>query len=85
MALPAAFADAVVMQNTLVLPDRGAIVRVTHAAGAEIDAFGYGDFYGWNGGNLYLAETLIDSQSRRSSLKAVQLWLCEIGAHSYRM
>jgi hypothetical protein len=45
VALPAAFADAEVMQNTLVLPDRGGIVSVSHASGAEIDGMAYGSFY----------------------------------------
>jgi RHS repeat-associated protein len=70
--LPAGFKVAVVMQNTLVLPDRGAIVRVTHASGAEIDVFAYGDFYGLNAENHYLADSLIDLLGRRSSLKSVQ-------------
>jgi hypothetical protein len=39
---------------------------------AEIDAFSYGDFYGLSAENAYLADTLIDSLSRRSSLKSVQ-------------
>ncbi len=61
-----------VMQDALRLPDRGGILRVTHASGAEIDAFSYGEFYGLNAENLYLADSLIDSLSRRSSLKSVQ-------------
>jgi hypothetical protein len=77
VALPAGLEDAVVMQNTLALPDRGAIVRVTHDSDAEIDVFAYGDFYGLNAENLYLAGSLIDSLGRRSSLKSVQLWQCE--------
>ncbi len=72
VALPAGFDDAVVMQNTLVLPDRSGIVRVTHTSGTEIDGLAYGDFYGLNAENLYLADSLIDSLSRRSSLKSVQ-------------
>jgi RHS repeat-associated protein len=72
VALPAGLEDAVFMQNTLVLRDRGGIVSVSHASGAEIDAMVYGDFYGLSAGNAYIADTLLDSMSRRSSLKSVQ-------------
>ncbi len=72
LALSGDWASRVVMQNTLPLPDRGAIVRVTHDSDAEIDVFAYGDFYGLNAENLYLADSLIDSLGRRSSLKSVQ-------------
>jgi RHS repeat-associated protein len=72
VALPAGLEDAVFMQNTLVLHDRGGIVSVSHASGAEIDAMMYGDFYGLSAENAYIADTLLDSMSRRSSLKSVQ-------------
>ncbi len=72
VALPAEYERCVVMQNTLPLPDRGGIVEVTFASSVTVDAFSYGDFYGLSAGNAYIADSLIDSLGRRSSLKSVQ-------------
>jgi RHS repeat-associated protein len=71
-AMPAAMERHVWVQATLLLPDRGGIVSVTHASGVTIDAFAYGDFYGLSAENAYIADTLLDSLGQRSSLKSVQ-------------
>jgi RHS repeat-associated protein len=71
-AMPVAFEATVVVQSSFKLLDRGGIVSVTHGSGNEIDALAYGEFYGLDAGNPYIADTLLDSLGQRSSLKSVQ-------------
>ena len=73
MALPALLERNVVMQSSLPLPDRGGVVSVAHASGAVVDAFSFGSFYGLNAEDGYLADSLLDSLSRRSSLKSARV------------